>query len=191
MKWLPSSENTARRPVPARRRDTRRSTAATVTGGHDRAEALVVSGAAGALASAGVQVLHVQGKHGGADPAPTGEVPYIVVEFTDTTNVSPNAWPGAITNVGIFFTANDLEQTVRFYNSAFGLAIPTPMPSASSATTMVLSTDCRGRREAYRITPHPHIAKSHGRGGPGIRRFRLALHGWIPAARACRALSDR
>lgn len=68
----------------------------------------------------------------------------IVVEFTDTTNVSPNAWPGAITNVGIFFTANDLEQTVRFYNSAFGLAIPTPMPAGPTTERVKALFDNQG-----------------------------------------------
>ena len=68
----------------------------------------------------------------------------IVVEFTDTTNISPNAWPGAITSVGIFFTANDLEQTVRFYNAAFGLAIPAPMPAAPTTERVKALFDNQG-----------------------------------------------
>lgn len=61
-----------------------------VTGGSQGATRLnrEISGAAEALSEAGVQVLHVQGKHGGAAPAPTGEVPYVVVEFTDRMDLA-------------------------------------------------------------------------------------------------------
>jgi UDP-N-acetylglucosamine--N-acetylmuramyl-(pentapeptide) pyrophosphoryl-undecaprenol N-acetylglucosamine transferase len=55
-----------------------------VTGGSQGAQRLnrAVSGAATALAEAGVQVLHVQGKHGGAEPAAT-DVPYVVLDYVD------------------------------------------------------------------------------------------------------------
>ncbi|WP_395658860.1 undecaprenyldiphospho-muramoylpentapeptide beta-N-acetylglucosaminyltransferase [Nocardioides sp.] len=65
-----------------------------VTGGSQGARRLnqAVSGAAGALARAGVQVLHAQGKHGGADPAPSRpagtDVPYVVVEYIDRMDLA-------------------------------------------------------------------------------------------------------
>ena len=65
-----------------------------VTGGSQGARRLnqAVSGAAGALAAAGVQVLHAEGKHGGAAPAPSGsgatEVPYVVVEYIDRMDLA-------------------------------------------------------------------------------------------------------
>lgn len=61
-----------------------------VTGGSQGATRLnrEISAAASALAAAGIQVLHVQGKHGGADPSPTGEVPYVVLEFTDRMDLA-------------------------------------------------------------------------------------------------------
>ena len=60
-----------------------------VTGGSQGARRLnqAVSGAAGALAAAGVQVLHAQGKHGGAEPAAT-DVPYVVVEYIDRMDLA-------------------------------------------------------------------------------------------------------
>ncbi|MGZ6752788.1 MAG: undecaprenyldiphospho-muramoylpentapeptide beta-N-acetylglucosaminyltransferase [Nocardioides sp.] len=60
-----------------------------VTGGSQGATRLnqAVSGAARALADAGVQVLHVQGKHSGAEPAAT-EVPYVVLEFVDRMDLA-------------------------------------------------------------------------------------------------------
>ncbi len=60
-----------------------------VTGGSQGARRLnqAVSGAASALAAAGVQVLHAQGKHGGAEPEPT-DVPYVVVEFIDRMDLA-------------------------------------------------------------------------------------------------------
>jgi UDP-N-acetylglucosamine--N-acetylmuramyl-(pentapeptide) pyrophosphoryl-undecaprenol N-acetylglucosamine transferase len=62
-----------------------------VTGGSQGARRLnqAVSGAAAELAAAGVQVLHAQGKHGGAEPAPTGtDVPYVVLEFIDRMDLA-------------------------------------------------------------------------------------------------------
>lgn len=63
-----------------------------VTGGSQGARRLnqAVSGAAGALAKAGVQVLHVEGKHGGAAPGTTdtADVPYVVVEFIDRMDLA-------------------------------------------------------------------------------------------------------
>lgn len=60
-----------------------------VTGGSQGARRLnqAVSGAAGALAAAGVQVLHAEGKHGGATPADT-DVPYVVVEYIDRMDLA-------------------------------------------------------------------------------------------------------
>jgi UDP-N-acetylglucosamine--N-acetylmuramyl-(pentapeptide) pyrophosphoryl-undecaprenol N-acetylglucosamine transferase len=60
-----------------------------VTGGSQGARRLnqAVSGAAPALAAAGVQVLHAEGKHGGAAPAAT-DVPYVVVEFIDRMDLA-------------------------------------------------------------------------------------------------------
>ena len=60
-----------------------------VTGGSQGAARLnrAVSGAARALSEAGVQVLHVQGKHGGAEPAAT-ETPYIVLDYCDRMDLA-------------------------------------------------------------------------------------------------------
>ena len=60
-----------------------------VTGGSQGARRLnqAVSGAAAQLAAAGVQVLHAQGKHGGAEPATT-DVPYVVVEYIDRMDLA-------------------------------------------------------------------------------------------------------
>ena len=60
-----------------------------VTGGSQGSRRLnqAVSGAAGALSDAGVQVLHVQGKHGGADPGPTA-TPYVVLDFCDRMDLA-------------------------------------------------------------------------------------------------------
>jgi UDP-N-acetylglucosamine--N-acetylmuramyl-(pentapeptide) pyrophosphoryl-undecaprenol N-acetylglucosamine transferase len=60
-----------------------------VTGGSQGARRLnlAVSGASAALAGAGVQVLHVVGPEGEADPAP-GEVPYAVVPFVDRMDLA-------------------------------------------------------------------------------------------------------
>ena len=63
-----------------------------VTGGSQGAQSLnrSVSGAAAALAAAGVQVLHVQGKHGGAEPGPVppGAPPYVVLDFCDRMDLA-------------------------------------------------------------------------------------------------------
>ncbi len=62
-----------------------------VTGGSQGARRLnqAVSGAAAALAEAGVQVLHAQGKHGGAEPPVTGSpVPYVVVDYIDRMDLA-------------------------------------------------------------------------------------------------------
>lgn len=60
-----------------------------VTGGSQGATRLnrAVSGAAQALADAGIQVLHVQGKHGGAEPAAT-TVPYVVLDYVDRMDLA-------------------------------------------------------------------------------------------------------
>ncbi len=63
-----------------------------VTGGSQGAQSLnrSVSGAAPALAAAGVQVLHVQGKHGGAEPGPATPCapPYVVLDFCDRMDLA-------------------------------------------------------------------------------------------------------
>jgi len=63
-----------------------------VTGGSQGARRLnqSVSGAAGALADAGVQVLHVVGPQGEASPESTG-VPYIIVPFVDRMDLAYSA----------------------------------------------------------------------------------------------------
>lgn len=60
-----------------------------VTGGSQGARRVsqAVSGAAAELAAAGVQVLHAQGKHGGAEPAAT-DVPYVVVDYIDRMDLA-------------------------------------------------------------------------------------------------------
>jgi UDP-N-acetylglucosamine--N-acetylmuramyl-(pentapeptide) pyrophosphoryl-undecaprenol N-acetylglucosamine transferase len=60
-----------------------------VTGGSQGSRRLnqAVSGAAGALSDAGVQVLHVQGKHGGAEPGTTA-TPYVVLDFCDRMDLA-------------------------------------------------------------------------------------------------------
>jgi UDP-N-acetylglucosamine--N-acetylmuramyl-(pentapeptide) pyrophosphoryl-undecaprenol N-acetylglucosamine transferase len=60
-----------------------------VTGGSQGARRLnqAVSGAAPALAAAGVQVLHVVGPQGEAAPAP-GDAPYVVVSFVDRMDLA-------------------------------------------------------------------------------------------------------
>ena len=60
-----------------------------VTGGSQGATRLnaAVSGAARSLAEAGIQVLHVQGKHGGAEPVPT-QVPYVVLDYVDRMDLA-------------------------------------------------------------------------------------------------------
>jgi UDP-N-acetylglucosamine--N-acetylmuramyl-(pentapeptide) pyrophosphoryl-undecaprenol N-acetylglucosamine transferase len=60
-----------------------------VTGGSQGSRRLnqAVSGAARALSDAGVQVLHVQGKHGGAEPAET-EAPYVVLDYCDRMDLA-------------------------------------------------------------------------------------------------------
>jgi UDP-N-acetylglucosamine--N-acetylmuramyl-(pentapeptide) pyrophosphoryl-undecaprenol N-acetylglucosamine transferase len=60
-----------------------------VTGGSQGATRLnrAVSGAARTLSDAGVQVLHVQGKHGGAEPGAT-ETPYVVLDYCDRMDLA-------------------------------------------------------------------------------------------------------
>jgi UDP-N-acetylglucosamine--N-acetylmuramyl-(pentapeptide) pyrophosphoryl-undecaprenol N-acetylglucosamine transferase len=60
-----------------------------VTGGSQGARRInqAVSGAARALGEAGVQVLHVVGPNGEADPVPTG-TPYVVVPFVDRMDLA-------------------------------------------------------------------------------------------------------
>jgi len=63
-----------------------------VTGGSQGARRLnaAVSGAAPAFAEAGVQVLHAQGKHGGAEPvaAAPGDAPYVVLDYIDRMDLA-------------------------------------------------------------------------------------------------------
>jgi UDP-N-acetylglucosamine--N-acetylmuramyl-(pentapeptide) pyrophosphoryl-undecaprenol N-acetylglucosamine transferase len=60
-----------------------------VTGGSQGSRRLnqAVSGAARALSDAGAQVLHVQGKHGGAEPVATG-TPYVVLDYCDRMDLA-------------------------------------------------------------------------------------------------------
>ena len=60
-----------------------------VTGGSQGARRLnqSVSGAAAALGEAGIQVLHVVGPNGEADPAPSG-APYVVLPFVDRMDLA-------------------------------------------------------------------------------------------------------
>jgi UDP-N-acetylglucosamine--N-acetylmuramyl-(pentapeptide) pyrophosphoryl-undecaprenol N-acetylglucosamine transferase len=60
-----------------------------VTGGSQGSRRLnqAVSGAARTLSDAGVQVLHVQGKHGGAEPVDT-EAPYVVLDYCDRMDLA-------------------------------------------------------------------------------------------------------
>ncbi|MEP9365550.1 undecaprenyldiphospho-muramoylpentapeptide beta-N-acetylglucosaminyltransferase [Nocardioides sp. CN2-186] len=92
-----------------------------VTGGSQGARSLNrgVSGAAADLAAAGVQVLHVQGKHGGAEPADTG-TPYVVVDFVDRMDLAYSAADAVLCRAG--------SNTV-FEVSGLGLpAIYVPLP---------------------------------------------------------------
>jgi UDP-N-acetylglucosamine--N-acetylmuramyl-(pentapeptide) pyrophosphoryl-undecaprenol N-acetylglucosamine transferase len=92
-----------------------------VTGGSQGARRLnqAVSGAAGALAAAGVQVLHAEGKHGGAEPAAT-DVPYVVVEYIDRMDLAFAAADLAMCRAG----ANSVTEA-----AAVGLpAVYVPLP---------------------------------------------------------------
>jgi UDP-N-acetylglucosamine--N-acetylmuramyl-(pentapeptide) pyrophosphoryl-undecaprenol N-acetylglucosamine transferase len=100
-----------------------------VTGGSQGARRLnqAVSGAAGALAAAGVQVLHAEGKHGGAEPAPPSpgasavpDVPYVVVEYIDRMDLAFAAADLAMCRAG----ANSVTEA-----AAVGLpAVYVPLP---------------------------------------------------------------
>jgi UDP-N-acetylglucosamine--N-acetylmuramyl-(pentapeptide) pyrophosphoryl-undecaprenol N-acetylglucosamine transferase len=94
-----------------------------VTGGSQGARSLnrSVSGAAADLAAAGVQVLHVQGKHGGAEPAPVaGGPPYVVVDFVDRMDLAYAAADAVVCRAG--------SNTV-FEVSGLGLpAVYVPLP---------------------------------------------------------------
>ncbi|HET7433031.1 MAG TPA: undecaprenyldiphospho-muramoylpentapeptide beta-N-acetylglucosaminyltransferase [Nocardioides sp.] len=92
-----------------------------VTGGSQGARHLnqAVSAAAPALAEAGAQVLHVQGKHGGAEPAPTG-VPYVVLDYVDRMDLALAAADLAVCRAG----ANSVVEA-----AATGLpAVLVPLP---------------------------------------------------------------
>ena len=96
-----------------------------VTGGSQGARKLnqAVSGAAAELAAAGVQVLHAQGKHGGAEPVPSrvgSDVPYVVVEFIDRMDLAYAAADLVVCRAG----ANSVTEA-----AAVGLpAIFVPLP---------------------------------------------------------------
>lgn len=92
-----------------------------VTGGSQGARTLNrgVSAAAADLDAAGVQVLHVQGKHGGAEPGPT-RTPYVVVDFVDRMDLAYAAADAVLCRAG--------SNTV-FEVSGLGLpAIYVPLP---------------------------------------------------------------
>lgn len=95
-----------------------------VTGGSQGARRLnqMVSGAAPALAAAGVQVLHAQGKHGGATaPAPAaGAPPYVVLDYIDRMDLAYAAADLALCRAG----ANSVTEA-----AAVGLpAVYVPLP---------------------------------------------------------------
>lgn len=74
-----------------------------VTGGSQGARSLnqAVSGAAADLSAAGIQVLHVQGKHGGAEPASTDRrTPYVVVDFVDRMDLAYAAADAVLCRAG-------------------------------------------------------------------------------------------
>lgn len=92
-----------------------------VTGGSQGARSINrgVSAAAADLDAAGVQVLHVQGKHGGAEPAATG-TPYVVVDFVDRMDLAYAAADAVLCRAG--------SNTV-FEVSGLGLpAVYVPLP---------------------------------------------------------------
>jgi UDP-N-acetylglucosamine--N-acetylmuramyl-(pentapeptide) pyrophosphoryl-undecaprenol N-acetylglucosamine transferase len=101
-----------------------------VTGGSQGARRLnqAVSGAAVELAAAGVQVLHAQGKHGGAEPAPARagdapsgpSVPYVVVDYIDRMDLAYAAADLVVCRAG----ANSVTEA-----AAVGLpAVYVPLP---------------------------------------------------------------
>lgn len=93
-----------------------------VTGGSQGARRLnqAVSAAAGALAAAGVQVLHVQGKHGGADAPAPGGPPYVVLDYVDRMDLAYAAADLAVCRAG----ANSVTEA-----AAVGLpAVYVPLP---------------------------------------------------------------
>jgi UDP-N-acetylglucosamine--N-acetylmuramyl-(pentapeptide) pyrophosphoryl-undecaprenol N-acetylglucosamine transferase len=95
-----------------------------VTGGSQGARRLnqAVSGAAGELAAAGVQVLHAQGKHGGAEPdrAASRGVPYVVVDYIDRMDLAYAAADLVVCRAG----ANSVTEA-----AAVGLpAVYVPLP---------------------------------------------------------------
>ncbi|HEY0948679.1 undecaprenyldiphospho-muramoylpentapeptide beta-N-acetylglucosaminyltransferase, partial [Nocardioides sp.] len=103
-----------------------------VTGGSQGARRLnqAVSGAAGALAAAGVQVLHAEGKHGGADPArpESGTVPYVVVEYIDRMDLAFAAADLVVCRAG----ANSVTEA-----AAVGLpAVFVPLPIGNGEQTL-------------------------------------------------------
>lgn len=73
-----------------------------VTGGSQGARRLnqAVSGAAAAFAAAGVQVLHAQGKHGGAEPVPGEGAPYVVLDYIDRMDLAYAAADLAVCRAG-------------------------------------------------------------------------------------------
>lgn len=93
-----------------------------VTGGSQGARRLnqAVSAAAGALATAGVQVLHVQGKHGGAEAPVPGGPPYVVLDYVDRMDLAYAAADLAVCRAG----ANSVTEA-----AAVGLpAVYVPLP---------------------------------------------------------------
>ncbi|MGB0101846.1 MAG: undecaprenyldiphospho-muramoylpentapeptide beta-N-acetylglucosaminyltransferase [Nocardioides sp.] len=92
-----------------------------VTGGSQGSRRLnqAVSGAARVLSEAGVQVLHIQGKHGGAEPGTT-ETPYVVLDFCDRMDLALAAADLTICRAG----ANSVTEA-----AAVGLpAVFVPLP---------------------------------------------------------------
>jgi len=93
-----------------------------VTGGSQGARRLnqSVSAAARALAEAGVQVLHVQGKHGGAEPGAT-DVPYMVLDYVDRMDLAYAAADLVVCRAG----ANSLTEAAAV--GLPGVYVPLPI----------------------------------------------------------------
>ena len=139
-----------------------------VTGGSQGARRLnqAVSGAAAALAAAGVQVLHVQGKHGGAEPRrPATDVPYVVVDFVDRMDLAYaaadlvvcRAGANSVTEAAAVGLPGDLRAAADRQRRA---GARTPGPSSTPAAALLvddadLTTDWVVAHRARRWPPTP------------------------------------
>ena len=119
-----------------------------VTGGSQGARRLnqAVSGAAGALAAAGVQVLHAEGKHGGRRAEAGTDVPYVVVEYIDRMDLAFAAADLVVCRAG----ANSVTEA-----AAVGLPavfVPLPIGNGEQARNAE-SGGRRRRRDRSSTTP--------------------------------------